>query len=171
MDAPPTAKETSAGDQRRTGWSRPLWRRADAEGHKLVGAIASIVRSAAVHDKQDRLYRTFCSASRHAIENTRLLNELRESLRNRPQPARAQSHQPVTFEPAAVLDIPGRRSAARRMRGNSGIIPPRQGDCIPSRPFGLTIPKRDLFAANTTKRKRGFGLSARLARRPHGSYS
>ena len=125
--------------------------------NELIGAFAIYRQEVRLFsDKEVELLSNFAAQAVIAIENTRLLNELRESLQQ--QTATADVLKVIsrsTFDLDAVLDSLV-ESAVKVCEADTGIIRRRDGDRYPlATTFGFTAEQRDNFVRYSTAPGRG----------------
>src|SRR5262245_56347059 len=143
------------------------------QGGRPIGSL-SLVRSEPLpfNAKQIELVEAFAAQAVIAIENARLLNELRESLQQ--QTAAADVLKVISrsaFNLQTVLDTLV-ESAVRLCEADSGILRTREGDIYPvAATYRLTEQQRDRFNRYSTEPDRGslFGRAILEGRTVHVS--
>ena len=141
--------------------------------NELIGAICIYRQEVRPFtDKQIELVKNFAAQAVIAIENTRLLNELRESLQQ--QTATADVLKVIsrsTFDLQTVLQTLV-ESAARLCDADKTIIT-RQKDGVFYRAeaYGFSREFMDYVRNIPIQAERGSGVRARAARRAGGAYS
>jgi len=122
---------------------RPCWRpdtchRAMLKENELIGAHDFPPGGQAFTEKADRTGRQLGQASRHAIENARLLGELRRTHR-RPERVtaaadrdrrRAESYQPLGIRPESAVLTTLAESAKSLCGAAFGVILPAHGEVL-----------------------------------------
>jgi GAF domain-containing protein len=140
-------------DEQRKGGYRTLLGVPLLRGDQPIGVLT--LGRKQVHpfaNKEIELVAAFAAQAVIAVENTRLLNELRESLQQ--QTATADVLKVIsrsTFDLQAILDTLV-ASAARLCDADTGVIRRSEGESYPvAATFGLTSEQRDQYVRYTTK--------------------